>query len=421
MSVSPSVNIESLKNEKGEEETLNEGTKRLYFEDPYQREFEAVVVKTLTYQGKPALVLDQTCFYPESGGQPADRGTINGVEVVHVLEENDHILHLIKEDVPSDRVKGKIDWERRFDHMQQHAGQHILSQSFHELLQAATRSFHLGEEVSTLEIDLRKIREEDAERVEKRANATVFEDREIKSYFIDDDEVGKIPLRRPPKKQGLLRIIEVAEYDYSACGGTHPRRTGEIGLIKILKWEKIRDNMRFEFICGRRALEDYTWKSRMLRKLSNRLTAHERDVAESVEKVFSDLKSEKRKNRKLQERLLEYEAQEIIQRAEGKIIKNIFSERSGEKVKYLALNIIRAGECVVLYGVRDERGVHLVLARSDGIDIDLRDHISELSSLIDGRGGGRPSLVEIAGKKVDSLPQAVERACRLVEERIKQD
>jgi alanyl-tRNA synthetase len=397
---------------------MSEGTKRLYFEDPYRTEFEAKVVKRMTYKGAPALILDQTCFYPESGGQPADRGTIDRVEVVHAVEEDDQILHLIKKEVSSDKVVGKIDWERRFDHMQQHAGQHILSQSFYELLQAATRSFHLGEEVSTVEIDLREVRDEDVERVEKRANARMFEDREIKTYFIDEKEVERIPLRRPPQKTGRLRIVEVADYDYSACGGTHPKRTGEVGLIKILRWERIRDNIRFEFICGRRALDDYIWKNRSLRELSNRLTAHERDVLDSVEKLFADLKSEKRKNRKLQEKLLQYEAREIIRKTEGKIIKNIYTERSREEIKHLALNIIRAGECVVLYGVKDERGVHLVLARSDAADIDLRELIPELSSLIKGKGGGRPSLVEVAGENADALQHALDKAYEFVRKRL---
>ena len=400
---------------------MREGTKRLYFENPYRTEFEARVVEMLTYGDRPALILDQTCFYPESGGQLADRGTINGVEVVHVVEEDGRILHLIKEELSSDKVVGKIDWERRFDHMQQHAGQHILSQSFYELFQAETRSFHLGEEASTVEINLREIKEEEVERVEKRANAKVFEDREIKSYFIDESEVERIPLRRPPQKTGRLRIVEVADYDYSACGGTHPKKTGEVGLIKILKWERIRDNIRFEFICGRRALHDYIWKNRSLRELSNRLTAHERDINNSVEKLFADLKSEKRKNRKFAEKLLHYEAQEIVQKAEGKIIKNIFTERSREEIKLLALNIIKAGECVVLYGMKDERGIHMVLARSDMIDIDLREFIPELASIMKGKGGGRPSLVEVAGEKADVLPQAVDRAYHLVKDRIKQD
>lgn len=400
---------------------MKQETKRLYFDDPYRTEFEAEVLERLTHEKLPVLVLDQTCFYPESGGQPADRGTINGIEVIHVLEEGDRILHILKSEVSSEEVIGRIDLQRRFDHMQQHAGQHILSQSFYELFQAETLSFHLGEEISTVEIDLSKIREEEVEKVEKRANAIVFEDREIKSYFIDDDQVEKIPLRRPPKKKGILRIIEVADYDYSACGGTHPKRTGEVGLIKILKWERIRDNIRLEFVCGRRALEDYIWRSRDLRLLSARLTAHEREVIGSVERLCADLKSEKKKTRKLWEQIIQYEAKEIIQEAGEKIIKNIFTERSREELRFLALNIIKKAECVVLYGLKDEEGSHMVLARSDAFDIDLRELVSELSSILKGRGGGSPSLVEIAGENAGALAQALDKAHDFVKRKLKLD
>ncbi len=162
-------------------EEKSEGTKRLYFENPYQIEFEARVVERLSWREKPAVVLDQTCFYPESGGQPSDRGTLNGIEVLGVLEEDSKILHLLEDDISAGEVKGKVDWQTRFDFMQQHAGQHILSQSFHELYQAETLSFHLGEVTSTVEIDLRKVAEEEVERVETRANDIVFQDREIKS------------------------------------------------------------------------------------------------------------------------------------------------------------------------------------------------------------------------------------------------
>jgi alanyl-tRNA synthetase len=159
-----------------------DATRRLYFEDAYQKEFEAVVVEKLEYEGKPAAVLDQTCFYPESGGQPADRGTMDGVNVIHVLEDGEKIIHILDKVLAAPRIRGAIDWQRRFDHMQQHSGQHILSQCFVELMDGETVSFHLGEAVSSLEIGLREISEQDAEQVESRANEIVFEDREIKTY-----------------------------------------------------------------------------------------------------------------------------------------------------------------------------------------------------------------------------------------------
>jgi alanyl-tRNA synthetase len=400
---------------------MKEETKRLYFEDPYSMEFEAVVVERLVHAQKPILVLDQTCFYPEAGGQPSDRGTIDGVEVSQVIEEDNRIFHILEGNITSEKILGKIDWPRRFDHMQQHAGQHILSQSFSELHDAETLSFHLGEVTSTVEINLRNISEEEVEKVEARANKTVFQDREIKTYFVRADEIEGIPLRRPPKKKGLIRVVEITDFDYSACGGTHPKRTGEIGLIKIIKWERIRNNIRFEFVCGQRALEDYAWKNSHLRQLSNLFTVQEKEVLSSVERLLSDLKEQKKKNKKMQQKMIEYEAQDIAQRAGKGIIKNIFTGRGHDEVRFLALNIIRKGDFVVLYGLKGEERIQLILARSENMDIDLREVVPELCSLIKGKGGGRPSLVEITGEKKENLNLALDKACAFIERREKKE
>ena len=389
---------------------MTEETRRLYFNDPYQVEFEANVAGRTEKEGKPAIIIDQTCFYPESGGQPSDRGTINGIEVIDVKEEEGKVLHVIAEDIKDKRIHGFIDWETRFDHMQQHGGQHILSQSFYELLDGETRSFHLSQEVSTLEIGLSKISEQEAEDVERRANKIVFQNREIKTSFVPQEKIDSIPLRRPPKKEGLIRVVEISDYDYSACGGTHPRSTGEIGLIKILKWERIRDNIRFEFVCGSRALRDYALRNRILRQVALRFTSGEEEVLSAMEKVFSDLKDQKKKNKKMLEKILQFEAQEVIHNRKERIIKNVFSGRTVEEIRLLALNIIKKGEFVVLFGLVLEKRVHLILACSESVDIDMRDLLSLVSPLIKGRGGGRSSLVEIAGEETENLKLALDEA-----------
>ena len=283
---------------------MSKKTERLYLDDPYRIEFEARIVEKEGRKEGVAVILDQTCFYPESGGQPNDRGWIDGVDVVKVFEEGDRIVHVLDRDIEAESIQGKIDWKTRFDHMQQHSGQHILSQSFDEILQAGTLAFHLGEAASTLEMDLQKVSDEKVERVELRANEIVFEDREVKIHSLSEDEVGGLPLRRPPKKKGIIRVVEISDYDFSACGGTHVRRTGEVGLIKILKWEKIRGNIRFEFVCGTRAVQDYMAKNRILRELSNRLTVHDREVLSSVDRLYADLKSLKSETRKMREKML---------------------------------------------------------------------------------------------------------------------
>ncbi len=375
------------------------GTRRLYFEDPYRREFEAAVVERLESQGRPAVVLDQTCFYPESGGQPADQGVLNGLSVVYVVEEGDRVIHQLAEHLKSDWVKGRIDWARRFNHMQQHTGQHILSQCFIEVLGGETKSFHLGEAVSTLEIGIREAGEAEIERVENRANEIVFSDLEVKTYFVPPDEIGAIPLRRPPKKSGVIRVVEISGFDYSACGGTHCRRTGEVGLIKIIKGERIRGNVRFEFLCGGRAWRDYAWKNRILVDLAARLSLGEKDVGAAIEKMFQESKEARKRLRRLEEQLAEFEAREIIERSEGLIITEIWREKSFEAAKTLALNIIRAGDYAVLFGVSGEDRGHLIFATSEKLPLNMRDLIPVVLSLVQGKGGGSPTLVELVVEK----------------------
>jgi alanyl-tRNA synthetase len=400
---------------------MKKGTKCLYLENPYQVEFEARVVEKVNWEQKPALILDQTCFYPESGGQPCDKGMINGIEVINVLAHDARIIHLLAEGISSDKVTGKVDWKTRFDHMQQHSGQHILSQCFHELLGAETLAFHLGEAISTLEMDLRKISEEELENIERRANEIVFEDREIKCYFIPEEKIESVPLRRPPKKKGLIRVVEVSDFDFSACGGTHVRRTGEIGLIKILRLERIRNNIRFEFICGKRSLEDYIRKNRILRELSTRFTVNEGEILSTIEKLSSDLKSQKRGRKKLQEKIAQFQAQELIHEAKGKIIKEVFVDKTPEEARFLVLNIIRKGDFVVLLGLKREERGHLILACSENLNIDMRELVPQVSPLIKGKGGGSPSLVEVAGEERKNLEQALEKAFEFVKKKMGSD
>jgi alanyl-tRNA synthetase len=397
---------------------MREKTKQLYFDNPYRIEFKANVVKNLSYKGSPAIVLDKTCFYPEGGGQPADKGILNGIPVIHVFEKDDQIIHVLEKDVSSDAVKGEIDWNARFDHMQQHAGQHILSQCFVQLFDAATRSFHLGEETSTLEVDMRNMSEEKAERAERFANDMVFQNKEIKTRFYRDEDIANVQLRRHPKKTGNIRVVEVSDFDHTACGGTHPRSTGEIGTIKILKWERIRDNVRLEFICGIRALQDYARKHRDLKTLSNILTVDDKEVVASFEKIKSDLKMQKKINHKMQEKIIQHEAIDIMQKAEGKLIKRIFTDRSQDEIRLLALLTIRKGEFVALFGLKNGERVHIFLACSESLGLDMRELVPVVSPLIEGKGGGRASLVEISGEKKENLEQALEKAYQHISEKL---
>ena len=396
---------------------------RLYFEDAYRTEFEASIVSRSTREGRPALALDRTCFYPESGGQPWDTGTINGIPVLKVLEEGEAILHVLERDTDpaiqaGGLVVGRIDWPRRFDHMQQHSGQHILSQAFIEIINGETKSFHLGADFATLEIGLAELDEEGLEKVELLANAVVQKDKEIKTYFVAPEKISEVPFRRPPKKEGLLRVVEVEGFDYSACGGTHCRRTGEIGPIKIARWERIRGNLRFEFLCGGRAVADSIRKNRIVRQMAGQMSLQEKDLAEGLEKLVQEGRSLRRSLKAVQSKLVDYEAKDLAGRATGLIIQDISKERTPEEAKLLALSLIKQGCFVVLFGVSSPERDHIVLARSDSLAIDLREVGRAVSSLVAGRGGGGPSLMEIVLDQRGKLETALDLAARFIRERL---
>ena len=397
-------------------------TRRLYYEDAYLMEFDAEVVEKRIHEGSPAVILDRTAFYPESGGQPWDRGTLGEVEVLKVLDLDGAILHVLKSEIAGGTVRGRVDETARFDHMQQHTGQHILSQAFFETLKGETLSFHLGPGVSTLEIGLRAISEAEWDRVEERANAIVWEDREVKTYFVPEEKIGEIPLRRPPKKQGLLRVVEVDGFDYSACGGTHCRRTGEIGMIKLIGVEKIRGNLRFEFRCGGRALRDHRGKDRTVRKLAGAFSCSDGDVAAQVEKLVADTKTLKKRARRLEERLAAFEAGEVIRAASGPLIAGVLEDKTPDEARFLALNIVKSSEFAVVYGVRGESQGHLIAARSDSLPVDLRKLVPAVGAVVPCKGGGGPSLVELVMPEKARLQETVDAAVgwlRANEEKLK--
>ena len=387
-------------------------TKKLYYEDAYLIEFDARVVERREIEGHPAIALDRTAFYPEAGGQSSDRGTLNGVAVVDVVEDEGTILHVLAAPVDTETVHGTIDRARRFDRMQQHSGQHILSQAFYEVLKGATLSFHIGDEVSGLEIGVPKISDADLDRVEARANAVVFEDLEIKTYFVPEADIGTVPLRKPPKKGegGMIRVVEVDRFDHSACGGTHCRRAGEVGLIKVVKWEKIRGNLRFEFICGGRALRDYQEKTRTARHAAAAFSVAERDVPAAIEKAQVEIKALKKRARRLEERVAAFEAGQMAKEAKGKVIRAVFEDRSPEEARFLALNIIRQGEFVVLFAAPGEGRSHIILAASEALGLDARTLIPAIAGVLEARGGGSPSLVELVTTETGKVAAALDAA-----------
>lgn len=384
-------------------ETGKASTRRLYFEDAYQKEFESRVMEVRFFEGRPALVLEATCFYPEGGGQPGDRGELDGVKVVGVIEDRGEILHLLEKEVQVETVKGKIDWARRYDFMQQHSGQHLLSQVFFELLRAETLSFHLSEETASIELDLAQLSEADQEEVERRSAEIIFENRPIKTYFAGEGEINQIPFRKRPVKSGLIRVVEIDQFDYSACGGTHVRKTGEIGLIKITGQEKIRKNVRVYFACGYRALRDYQRREKILARLATGLGTSINQLPVLVERLQLEARDWRKRCLRLREEMNQYEAEKIMAEAREKIIVRLFEDRTAEEARHLGLKIVHAGRFLVIFGIKGESRNHLLLARAAEIPLDLRKWLPWLKENFEARGGGSDSLIEMALPKSQNL------------------
>src|SRR6185369_12668149 len=236
-------------------------TERLYYSDSHLIEFEAKVIDvTERVSGWAAVILDQTAFYPTGGGQPSDTGTLNSQRVVECIDDGERgVLHVVQGVTPSrgSVVKGRIDWARRLDHIQQHTGQHILSQSFEKLFNARTKSFRVLDQSSEIDLEINNPTTELIERAVELANNVIWEDRSITIRNVTADEAANLPLRKEPARSGDLRLIEIEGFDLSPCGGTHAYRTGEVGMIAVRSWERAKGLTRIEFVAGTRALADY--------------------------------------------------------------------------------------------------------------------------------------------------------------------
>ena len=389
-------------------------TERLYYLDPYKTEFQARVVERISVEGKPGIILDSSCFYPTSGGQPHDRGHINGVPVINVFERQDKtIVHVLEVEVKGDFVHGAIDWERRFDHMQQHTGQHILSQAFLQLLNAETVSFHLGERICTIDVDQASLTTAQLDKVEELANEIVFGDRPVKTYFVTEAELASLPLRKLPSVEMPIRIVEVEGFDYSPCGGTHCRRTGEVGLIKITKVERRGKDTRVEFLCGGRALTDYRDKNRTVNELANRFSVGTWELSEAVERLAEELKTSRRELKAAKNQLLEYEAAELLAQAEQhgdiRIVRKVFTDRDSDQVKRLAQRLIELERSVALLGAVGEKA-QLVFACSVDLPYDMSSLLKEACRVIGGGGGGQRHFAQGGGPDGSQVNKALEVA-----------
>ena len=404
-------------------------SERLYYEAPFLTHFSAEVVEHLEWDGQPAVVLDRTAFYPTGGGQPHDVGTIDGVPVRDVVErpEDGAVVHLLAEDLASEQIEAEVDWSRRLDLMQQHTGQHILSAACVVRLQANTVGFHLSDDYATIDLDRAPLSDAELADVEALANDVVFEDRPVLARFVPDEEVASLDLRKPLAHTGPVRIVEIPGFDASACGGTHVRATGQVGLIKITRSERRGGETRVEFLCGGRALADYQAKNALVMDLAREYTVGHWEVADMVHRLSDELKDTRRELRSTRDGLLDAQATALWHEADllgtVRVIRADFPGRTPEDLKHLAQRLVVQPHTVALLaagGEGEEKG-YFAFARSEDVDLHMGTLLRQACEAVGGRGGGRPDFAQGGAPVSAQATEALDVAFQSLIESISQD
>jgi alanyl-tRNA synthetase len=399
-------------------------TQRLYYHDSFLYEFDARVVESLTLGGKHAVVLDRTVFYPTSGGQVHDTGRLvlldqdeREVPVVEVAdEEAGRIFHFVAEPVAAGTtVRGSVDAERRRDHMQQHSGQHVLSAAFVRLFNMPTVSFHMGTESCTIDLETQGLALAQVEKAERMANEITLEDRPVSIRFVALDEARQLGLRKlPPKQTGDLRLIDIADFDLTACGGTHVRSTGQIGSLLLRKIEKVKQGVRVEFVCGLRAVTTARKDYVTLTEAAGIYSSHIHDVPQQVRKSLEESKVAGKAQHKLLEELAELHAQRLLAQNAGspRVITAVFPDRDAVFIKLLAQKLTAGTTAVIALLAAGAGQSTLVFAQSPGQKHNMGQLLKNVLTQLGGRGGGSADMAQ-GGLPADSAdPSTIEKMLR---------
>jgi len=371
-------------------------TTRLYYNEPDLLEFEAEVVGTLSLGDRTGIILDRTAFYPTSGGQPHDLGTLGGIALVDCYEdeESGDIIHVLRAKPDSVRVRGQVDADRRKDHRQQHSGQHVLSRAFVELYNWPTVSFHLGVATCTIDLTVESASREQLDRVEELANRIVQENRAVGIRYVNEENIAEAGLRKATERTGEIRIIDVSGYDRSACGGTHVRNTHEIGPIQILGASRAKKQTRVEFICGDRVLRHAHATRRALETISQTISSPLLETPSAVASVWQELQQAKKRIDDLDAQLLGHEA--VAFPVHDGLAIAAFKDRGIDTLKLLAAKIAKRPGTVVLLADQGDQ-LRVVFARSADSTVDVAALLRKTIEKFGGRGGGRPDLAQAGG------------------------
>lgn len=399
-------------------------TEKIYYRDAYKFEFRATVLNTLEEQGRYAVILDRTCFYPEGGGQPSDHGWINGIRVYDAQLKGNEVIHYLEKPLPGKQVQGKVDAERRLDLMQQHTGQHLLSQSLLQTGECQTVSVHFGETYTAIETDAPSLSADTLSRSQELANRIINRNLPVKIHWVNPEEVHRFNIRKPPPDVKKIRLVEVEDFECTACGGTHVSRTGEVGLIQIVDEEKLRGHVRLHAKIGRRAYNDYAQKNGLIKQLRKSLTCGEEEILPRVTELLSQEKNNRKEVSRLQAELMTLRAQLALQSAPeisgNRYVSQTFTDADHKIMKAFVEEVIATPERIAVAVSRNGDQVQWVIGHSCSVSVDLPGIVNPLLPIIEGGGGGSGHLMQGGGKSPDGIPDFVNRFKQRIEQELTQ-
>ncbi|HDX9588439.1 TPA: alanyl-tRNA editing protein [Bacillus pseudomycoides] len=377
---------------------------KLFYANPYLQTFTAQITKQdRDKDDNLYVVLTQTAFYPTGGGQPHDTGQLNQIPVINVEEIDGEIRHYITEEIHADKVTGNVSWKRRFDHMQQHAGQHILSAIFWDHFNIPTIGFHLGREIVTIDLETSDLSIETTEEAAYLANQIVLENRPITVRWVNLEEAKQLPLRKEPTVTENIRVVLIENLDYNGCGGTHPKQTGEVGPIQIINWERHKGNIRLTFVCGWRAIELMQRNQSLVKDAAQQLHSKENDIPNKIKQLLSAQKENEKALQAANEKLILVEANELLQQAEetsyGKQIAVSYTERSMQELAKLAAILIEKDDHIITFLVTENvENLQCICACGNAVTQNMNTLLKAALPLIEGKGGGNPKSARGGGK-----------------------
>lgn len=364
-------------------------TRRLYYEDVYIKEFKAKVKECRKGEKFYEILLDQSAFYPEGGGQPCDLGTLGGAEVKDVQEKDGELIHYMETSFdPGDEVQGKINWERRFDLMQQHSGEHIVSGLVHEKYGYDNVGFHMSSDVITIDFS-GVLTEEQLAKIEEETNRKIWENGEVEIFYPKKEELERLSYRSKKELTGKVRLVQFPGADLCACCGTHVMRAGEIGMVKLLTVEKFREGVRVTMISGRRVLDYLNMVNGQNHQISVKLSAKTEETAQAVERLHEENYRLKGQILHLTQELCDTEAK----RFEGAGSVLIFHEGlEGDSVRKMADAVMETcAGCCAVFSRNEDGSYKYAMGEKNG---DLRQFTKEMNQALNGRGGGKPFFVQ---------------------------